>query len=347
MPQPSGSGPRARFVFHGLAIVIESESASLLDEVRRDFYYFNSADGAASAEFHIVAHAAAPRYEELPSLTAAFITPRNVCYRDGDITYIDYFGRALARFDRRGRRCVVDSSDAELLYEIVYLAVLSIVGQHLDGLGLHRVHALGVSHRGDGVLVLLPSGGGKSTLALELLGQPDVRLLAEDTPLVDRSGRMHPFPLRVGVRPEQERGIPEHHIRTIRRMEFDPKTLIDIEYFADRLGDHPVAAKVLLIGERNLGDSSAILPASRAHAFKALTKYMVVGLGVDQGLEFLLERGVGDLAGKGAVVASRLRNALQLMRSATAYRFVLGRDTERNSRTLVDFLGAGRGKEEE
>ena len=342
-PRSPGSAPHARFVFHGLALVIASESAALLDEVRRDFYYFRDDAGvAAPTEFHIECNAIAPRYEELPSLTAAFITPRNVCYRSGDTTYIDYFGRALARFERRARRCVVYSSNADLLYEIAYLCVLSIVGQHLDGIGLHRAHALGVSHRGAGVLVLLPSGGGKSTLALELLQQPDVRLLAEDTPLIDRQGRVVPFPLRLGARPNEKSGIPERHVRTIRRMEFDPKTLIDIEYFAARLEDHPVPAKVLLVGERNLGERSAILPTSRTQAFKALTKYMIIGLGVYQGLEFLLERGVGDLLGKGSLVTSRLRNAFQLVRKASAHRFVIGRDPTRNSRTLLDFLNGAR-----
>src|SRR6185369_4930302 len=78
MPQPTAGASQARFVFHGLAIVIESDSAQMLDEVGRDFYYFRSAAGA-HAEFHIEGHATAPRYEEFPALTAAFVTPRNVC----------------------------------------------------------------------------------------------------------------------------------------------------------------------------------------------------------------------------------------------------------------------------
>ena len=96
-------------------------------------------------------------------------------------------------------------------------------------------------------------------------------------------------------------------------MEFDPKTLIDISYFQDRLAapGRPVEPGLILVGQRNLGPETAIVPLSRAGALKALVKYMVVGLGVYQGLEFLLERGIGDLAGKGGTVASRLYNAIE------------------------------------
>ena len=46
--------------------------------------------------------------------------------------------------------------------EIVYLTILSRVSEKLDRMGIHRVHALGLEQRGRGVLVMLPSGGGKS-----------------------------------------------------------------------------------------------------------------------------------------------------------------------------------------
>jgi hypothetical protein len=177
-------------------------------------------------------------------------------------------------------------------------------------------------------------------MALELLQQPGFRLLGEDTPLVDRRGRVLPFPLRLGVRPESHTGVPARHLRTVRRMEFDPKTLIDISYFEDRLGEYGRAVEpgLILVGERNLGEETEIVPLSRAGALAALVKYSVVGLGVYQGLEFLLERGLRDLAGKGGVAASRLYSSCRLLARAPAYRFVLGRNIQKNTRRLLDFL---------
>ncbi len=173
----------------------------------------------------------------------------------GGITYIDYFGRALVVFDRAKQACDVYATDRDLMHEIVYLYFLSTVAQYLDRRGIHRIHALGVSHQGKGVLLLLPSGGGKSAIALQLLVQPDFLLLGEDTPLIDRRGRVLPFPFCLGVRPGHQTGLPPEQLRTVRRMEMDPQTLIDIEHFRDRVGQ-TVRPALLLVGERNLRCSS-------------------------------------------------------------------------------------------
>jgi hypothetical protein len=47
---------------------------------------------------------------------------------------------------------------------------------------------------------------------------------------------------------------------------------------------------------------------------------------------------MGDLAGKGGTVASRLYNATRLVSRAPAYRFVLGRNIRRNTERLLEFL---------
>jgi hypothetical protein len=327
-----------RFEFYGCGIEVACHNAALLEEVRRDFAYFRRPGG--SCRFRIEMRLQDPPYASLPSLPAAFLTPRNVCYRQGQTMYVDFFGRALAVHDRETGLCVVYSTDEDLIHEVVYLHVLSTVGQALDRQGLHRVHALGVGYRDRAALLLLPSGGGKSTMALELMRQPGFTLLGEDTPLIDRRGCILPFPLRLGVRPGSSTGVPEEHLRTKRRMEFDPKTLIDIEYFHDRLATPAQAVKpgLILVGQRNLGPESRIVPLSRRGAMKALVKYMVVGLGVYQGLEFLLERGIGDLAGMGGTVASRFYNASRLVMRAPAYRFVLGRNIHQNTDLLLDLL---------
>jgi hypothetical protein len=280
---------------------------------------------------------APPPYCELPSLPASIFTPRNVCFQNGKHTYIDYFGRGLAVYNREQKECVIYGTDPELVHEIAYLFILSTSGQYLDSKRIHRVHALGVSYQNKGILLLLPSGGGKSTMALELMRCPGFLLLGEDTPLIDRRGYILPFPLRLGARPEQETGVPSEYLRTVDRMEFDPKTLIDIEYFKDRLGGK-VEPGLILIGERNLGEVSEIVPLTRRRALKGLVKYMVVGLGVYQGMEFVLERGLGELFGKGGVAFSRLYNSVQLLARAPAYRFVMGRNIEKNRQTLLDFL---------
>lgn len=324
------------FDFYGLVIEVTSNQADLVDEVRRDFSFFEV--GETGSQVVIRMHLEAPVYTGLPAVPATVLTPRNVSFRDGRTTYIDYFGRGLGVYKRDERECDIYSEDTHLLREIVYLFILSTAGQHLDSRGLHRLHALGVSYHGRAVLLLLPSGGGKSTMALSLLNQDGFLLLSEDTPLIDRRGRALPFHLPLGIRLGNETEIPKKYLRTVRRMEFEPKTLVDIEYFKDRLENGTVEPALVLIGQRNLGDESEIVRIWRLGAFKSLIKYMVVGLGVYQGLEFLLEKGLLDALGKIGVGFSRLYNSLRLLGRVKTYRFVLGRDQEKNRRTLLEFL---------
>jgi hypothetical protein len=330
----SASFDMACFDFYGLTVEVSSTEPQLVEEVRRDFAYFQvpRTGGQVQVEMRLEA----PPYADLPAIPASFLTPRNICFHNGKLSYIDYFGHGLVVFNRPALQCTIYGTNRELVHEIAYLFFLSTVGQYLDQRRLHRVHALGVSYRGRGILLLLPSGGGKSTMALKLLNHPGVLLLGEDTPLIDRQGRILPFPLRLGVRLGQQTGIPEQYLRTVERMEFEPKTLIDIEYFRDRLGQ-VVEPAAILVGERNLGDVSEIVPLARRRALRALLKYVVVGLGVYQGMEFILERGVHEVLGKGEVAASRLYNSVRLLVKAPSYRFILGRDTTKNFQTLLEF----------
>jgi hypothetical protein len=154
------------FSFHGLTVEVTSPSAALVEEIRRDFTFFRVP--ATEAQVRVEMRMTPPPWEGLPAIPATVFTPRNVCFQNRRITYIDYFGRGLAVFDRRKRQCLVYGTDADLVHEITYLFILSVVGKYLDSQGIHRVHALGVSYCGQGLLLLLPSGGGKSTMALEL-----------------------------------------------------------------------------------------------------------------------------------------------------------------------------------
>jgi hypothetical protein len=329
-----------QFDFYGFRIEVSGTREDAVHEVLRDFAWFESKDAGGGAarepDMRIRMHFRDPLYSNLPPVPATVVTPRNVSFRDGSISFVDYFGRGLAVVDDERKTCEIYAADFDLIREIAYLFILSSVGQHLDARRLHRIHAMGVNYKGHGILLLLPSGGGKSTMTFELLRHPDFTLLSEDTPLLDKNGRIHPFPLRLGVR-NGNADVPEHQQRRLERMEFEPKTFVDLAFFEHRLSA-PVDVGLILIGERNLGNRSAIVPISKWGTLDALVKYLVVGLGVYQGLEFLLERGLWEMTGKTGVAASRLRNGLRVMAKAPAYKFVLGRDMARNTQTLIEFV---------
>jgi hypothetical protein len=268
---------------------------------------------------------------------ASIYTPRNVAYRCDGKTVIDYSGRGLAIHDPRTGSFHLSSLDLDLLYEAAYLFLLSQSGETIDRKGLHRVHALGISICGRGALVLLPMGGGKSTLVSALLRYPDVEILSDDSPLIDRDGNIHAFPLRIGLLPGAETSIPIDEMRTIQRMEFGPKLVVNYKYFAERVCASAQPA-LIFIGERSLDRDCSLRPASWLAARKALVVNCVIGLGLFQGMEFVLSRSWSELAEKFSVAWSRARACHSLLRRSNVYHIRLGRDIDRNALAVLEAL---------
>jgi hypothetical protein len=342
MVQPRMSS-RECFSFHGVGVTVESPDRALLDAVRHDFSFF--AEEVAQPQLAIAHAPEKPDYDALPEAAAAVSTPRNISFLAGGRVYIDYFGRALNVYDPAAGTCRLSTDDPQLAREIVYLTVLSRVAERLAARGIHRVHALGLEHRGRAVLVMLPSGGGKSTLALALLRDPasGVRLIAEDSPLVRRDGWLLPFPTRIGVLPHAlPEGIDPRFVRLEQRMEFGPKLSLDVLCFADRLVREPVRPGAILLGRRTTGRDSRITPVPRRRVVRHALMNSVVGVGLYQGMEFIFQRGLGDVLAYGALALSRVRNNLRLAAGSRVYEFLIGRDQARNAATLRGFLEEGR-----
>jgi hypothetical protein len=288
----------------------------------------------------------APDYDCLPVCDAAVYTPRNVVYRHQGRRIIDFSGRALGIYDAKESRFRIVSEDPHLVYEAAYLFLLSQIGQALDGRGLHRLHALAMSHRGRAILVLLPMGGGKSSLGASLLRQSEMSILSDDSPVIDRAGNALAFPLRLGMLKGHEHEIPEEHRRFVHRMEFGPKYLVNYSYFADRVVDRAKPG-LLLLGRRTLAREGRLDPASYTAAMQDMVPNLIVGLGLFQGLEYLLQRSTREIAGKASLGWSRLRNAHTLVRASATFLFHMGRDPDANARMVMDIAEESfRGQEE-
>jgi hypothetical protein len=315
---------------YGLRIRIEADWPEVLEAVRLDFEWFEQPGDAAATDVHVRIERRPPDFDSQGDLTSAFVTPRNVVYQAGPRTAIDYFGRALAVLERATGTLLVQGQDAQLVHEAVYLYVLSRVGEHLDARGLPRLHALGLSGRQGAVAVMLPSGGGKSTLALRALRDDTVKLLSEDSPLVDRRGLVHPFPLRIGVNATDAEQLPPGAFRRIERMEFHPKVVLALSAFFDRIERDPQPLRHLVLGRRSLGRHASLEPVARHAAIGPLLRECVVGVGIYQGMEFVLQRGMRDVAGKAGTAGGRALCASACLRRAQVWQLTLGRDHERN-----------------
>ena len=282
----------------------------------------------------------APDFGAFGAIEASFATPRNVVYQTEGHTLVDYFGRALSVLDWRTGRLTLQGEDEHLVHEAAYHFLVSRIGEHLDRIGLPRLHALGLATPDGAVAVMLPSGGGKSTLALRALKADGVGLLSEDSPLMDRHGRLHPFPLRIGV--NDARGLPDAKLRRLERMEFHPKLALEVEAFADRICSEPQPLRHLVIGRRSLGTSAKLERLPRRAAAGTLLREAVVGVGLYQGMEFVLRRGGSDALRQVRPAAVRSLCCVAAARSARVWRLTLGRDHDENWRALAPLLGEGR-----
>lgn len=328
----SGPNPGHSFSVYGYEFTLRGGSASAIAGLASDFAYFRA--DSVSAPFVLDLNEASPNYTALPECDASVYTPRNVVYRMANQRVLDYGGRGLGIVEAGERRFSMTSEDPDLVYEAGYLFLLSQIGEYLDGRQLHRLHALAMSYRGRAILVLLPMGGGKSTLGAALLKIPDVEILSDDSPFIGRDGSALAYPLRLGLLKGREHEVPSEHVRKINRMEFGPKFLVDFSYFAPRVVPSASAGLVLL-GRRTLSDKPRLEPASYLTTMRAMVPNIIIGLGLFQGLEFLLERRHRELLGKAGVAFSRATNAHRLVRRSRNFEFHMGRDIAANAAAIV------------
>lgn len=329
--------------FYGVWAKLRSDHEEILASLREDFKYFIAAresEGGPKIAWDLYPVAAPPTLA--PRGLAAFRLGDYKVYDSGKIRRIVYDDNALAVYDYGLRRGSLYAADAERLHELAYLAVLSRVGEELDGKGLHRVHALGFEFKGQAGLILLPSGGGKSTLALELLRQTDMGIIADDTPLISPDMRLHAFPLRWGFLPAADlSGIPESMIRIFQRKQYGPKKLVDVDFFRSRVRTG-CPLRWLIIGSRHSGEPR-LERASRLQVLSSLSIHLIAGHGIAQMSEYVLRPNSREIIKLLNTALRRFRTAFKLARSMELHHFRLGTNTQVNIDLLKDFLGSDSG----
>lgn len=300
-----------------------------------DFAHFRR--DAAESPFPLTLREQAPNYDGVPPKAATIYTPRNVSFTHNGAVYVDYSGRALAIYQLHPPSFQIESLHPDLLYEAAYLFLLSRIGEFLDARRMHRIHAMALAHRGKAVLAIFPMGGGKSTLAAELLKNPEFQFLSDDSPFIDSRGHLHAFPLRLGLLPDAAAGYPPEHQRVIHRMEFGPKVLLNYAYLAHRVV--PSAAPGLVfLGRRSLSAECIIEPAGKLESYRSMLADCAIGLGLFQGLEFIFRSAPSEMAAKSLTALSRLRNARKLFARSRVFRLTLGRDRLHNAQTISAFI---------
>ena len=105
-----------------------------------------------------------------------------------------------------------------------------------------------------------------------------------------------------------------------------------------QISQNPVPATSLLLGVRSTGRRAHISPVSKTALVRHLLTNSIIGIGLYQGLEYLLQKSFGESIRHLSRLFSRAYSNSILFRHARVYRFLIGRDVDQNYECLRDFL---------
>jgi hypothetical protein len=337
-----------RFRLYSIDVELRGKGSEAL---LRDFDFFadRPTQSMESAKYSVSLEMVprSPEPGDLPDRIADRVFPDCVLYQEPEGGLCYEYGGAVLKVVRSGNSSFgqLISENAALAQEIGYLYLQSEIGRFLDGQGLHRVHALGlVLPSGRAALVLLPSGGGKSTLALEALQNSGCQLLSDDSPLVDRFGNVHPYPLRLSFRPGTK--LPEDWKKkatVFERRKHGEKLLVPTaalpSHCLPRPGEKFKPGFLVVARRHGSRRQPSLETLPRWKSSGPLLRDLVVGLGIPQVAELVLTKGALSLPGLAPTAASRLAAATAFLARAQSLRLELSRDVEANARFLLEELG--------
>jgi len=322
---------------YGLVIHCKAGSPDLASELIRPFKYFKTDKGQPAIK--VISKEVDPPYDTFPSIPASFSTPRNIVYKDKNLKIIDYFGKGVVIQDDSRREYHIYGRERNFLREVFYLLILSLFGQFCDRNGLLRIHALALSYHDKAILMTMPQGGGKSTMALAMLQEGDVKYISDDDPLFDRRGCILPFPRPLGI---SDKGViksfPKECVYQIDRMEFGIKYFIENDYWKGGLETKPLNDIFLLSGRRILSGTPSIERCPKGEILSTLIRDAVIGIGLYQGLEFIINRSTWEVLSKITTFFKRFFLALKLVRVSKTYRFTLTNNIAENVYVLKEFV---------
>jgi hypothetical protein len=327
--------------FYGISVKIESTSQDISNYLNFDFSQFISPEQNSFTIKLVINVGDIPEGTIPEGLMATMHSPKFVVFDSNEKRYVDYHGKTIVVYDYKNEWGEIFCKEAKTSYEIIYLLILSRIGELLDKKGLHRVHSLGFTFENNGILCLIPENGGKSTLALELMHDPNIKIMSEDTPLLNHRGQMWPFNLRFGFRnPALAKNVHEKYKREFLTEGRPAKTLVHAEAYKNSLAQEYSKVNYLFIGQRIQSQNSSLAKIGKLNTLVYLSRDCIFGLGLPQVVEFFLRNKPSEHIKKIKIVLYRLWACLCLLQSAKAYKLYMGRDTKLTKEMLLKFIRA-------
>ena len=316
----------------GLKLSIEGRP-NIIEWVRHDYGRYVIAGSDDQGFFCFRLNSDEPKYDALPSVPAEAYHDDYIVYDAGGDRYLDFFGRALAIY-KINVSIEITCFDPDRLYDIFYLLFESWLTEALGKRGLHPIHCFAVEKNGQATIVLLPPGGGKTTLALKFLEQKECKVLSEDI-AVYFDGRVHGLHFRWGSRCKLS-----DRERLMKREKHSNKYLIDVSGLELAESARPVN---LVVGRRLLSGESQIHPFPRRKLFWILFKNMVLGLELQQSFAIFLVRSLKEDFGIFTLIVKRFFSMIRLFINCKSFVMEMGSGSDSDFNLLNDFIEVGSG----
>lgn len=263
-----------------------------------------------------------------------FLTRKAMIYQKEKIRRVVYSDGSQIEFDYRNEAAGVWAPTIDRAHDLSLQIIQSRVGKHLDVKGLHRIHACAIEYRDEAMFMMMPIGGGKSSLLLELLKNPEVKLISDDTPILDHAGKMHAYPFRVGIASKPD-GMNNLELPTLTRLDYGTKYLISTPFIRNSISWES-EKYYAIVGSP--GRESSLFPVMGQALFYRLVKEMVIGLGVPQIAELYFEFSLIDFFRILRILGSRLFLMLKLLLKTKKYKLVRGPSHQKNAELIINLL---------
>ncbi len=325
--------PSIKLLIHGTPIYIQSQLRKVIRAVAHDFSYFKSEWVCSKDALHIVIHPSCVRPMDWIPLYRS--RRSQIFCPSGGEQRVCFFNSAWVGYHFNQARADIFCDDPAVAFEACYFVILSYVGERLDIRGLHRIHGLGLARGRKGAIVLAPSGGGKSTLLVELLKRSNLELISDDTPVLNHT-EMLCFPQRIALR-RRPAHIGANAVRIFRRYQDGKKYVIGANHFK-----HKVRMKSsvhwFVLAKKTSNQKSQIKILHRFSLFWPILKWLVIGYEIPQIWELYLRPSPKDTVIKSKILLARMRLALKLIQNTRLARLSMSTNPRESAQVLDRFL---------
>ena len=345
---------RYQLDIHGLRVLVESNCATFLEYIRRDFCFFHDPnEDQAPPHVRISFLNTPPPWEEIPrhavplfkTVGVTLHTVGSTVYKRGSNRYVDHDREVFTVYDLKRDEGTVYGSDPEALYRSAYSILMTRIGCRFDQARYHRMHSLGITLKEEGLLFLADGGCGKTTLGLEMMKRPEVGWLTDDILQIDPRGNALAFP--TSPRFVQGSMIPwlpaSANLVRAPMPKHPQKVQLDASFILPRVCP---SARVgaLFLCRRKSGVGPFIRRLGFLEAFLGICDGTLSGRGFGVAKAYDLQFSLPYICRLAAVYFSRVRLSFRLAWTVPAFRFDMGGQVSGNAELVLKIHDALRHK---